>query len=338
MTGGLSYLLGEILGRFTKISVPIYFGAVWMGMISISLTIFIFEFIFSAIFPVHRELFTKVSIVIVIILTISGLLNSAFFRRIKRITLTYDSLPGILNGFKIIHLSDLHLGKLTTINWFKKIVDEVNLLNPDLIVITGDLIDEDIGASKEYCSELSRLSASFGVYAVPGNHEYYAGIDEFINITKQAGIKVLINSSAKIKDSICLIGLTDISATRTNNAGPDLEKAFADVSDEKLFKIILVHQPIFFNESVEKGIKLQLSGHTHSGQLIPINFLVKFLYKYSYGLFSKNGAFIYTTCGTGTWGPPLRLGSRSEIIQITFRVPASVICPGLRKVHDKLVK
>ncbi len=290
-----------------------------MGIISIAVSVFILEIILSALFSGYQKIFTQTALVLIFILTVISVLNSAYNRKIKEITLNYSDLPKDLENFSIVHLSDIHLGKLSTHKWFQKIVDEVNNLNPDLIVITGDLIDEDISDSEEYCSELKRLKSTFGIFAVPGNHEYYAGINKFRNLADEAGISVLINSNKKINASLSIIGLDESSSKRMEGIGPKIDNAFEGLDENTEFKILMNHQPTLFNEAVKNGVNLQLSGHTHSGQLIPIYFLVRLLYKYPYGLYSENNSYIYTTSGTGTWGPPMRLCSRSEIVKITLK-------------------
>ena len=220
-----------------------------------------------------------------------------------------------LTGFSIAHLSDLHLDGLKTLKWFQSIIMRVNNLNPDLIVITGDLIDSACDGLEKFCEPLRQLKAPYGVFAITGNHEYYVGINRFLEFAEKSNIIVLRNSSRTIANAIELIGIDDDTGKRFSLAGSDLKKAIANCDSSKPL-ILLSHQPKYFTEVSAMGIDIQLSGHTHAGQIPPMDLIVSLLYEYPYGLYRNDSSYIYTSCGTGTWGPPMRLFSRSEIVKI----------------------
>jgi uncharacterized protein len=215
-------------------------------------------------------------------------------------------------------LSDLHLDFLKSDKWLKDIINKTNNINPDLIVITGDLIDNDLSKIQQFCESLKKLKSKYGVYAVTGNHEFYVGINEFIKVAQHSNIKVLRNEKETISDSIELIGIDDNTGKRFSEIGSDLKTALKNCDLKKPI-ILLSHQPDIFSEAVKNGVDLQLSGHTHAGQIPPMDLIVKFYFKYPYGLYHRNLSYLYTTSGTGIWGPPMRLFSRSEIVKIILK-------------------
>lgn len=313
ITGGISYILGEILGRIIDRNPFIYFGAVFMGIISLSVAVFILNYIFRLIFPSLRFWGTAISLCIIFFLSIYSLINSKSGPWIKEMVLLYPTIPDNLIGLRIAHLSDVHLGKLTSTAWADKVVRLVNSQSPDLVCITGDLIDEDICHISEYCTILNKLNPRYGSFSVPGNHEYYAGISSFQKLCQNTGIKILVNSSAEPVPGLIIAGTDDETGERLDGEGPDLEKVFKKIDPDK-FIILMSHQPRRVREAIKLGTDLQLSGHTHKGQMPPITFIVLLMFKYYYGLFKEGGSYIYTSSGVGTWGPPMRLFSRGEIL------------------------
>jgi predicted MPP superfamily phosphohydrolase len=181
--------------------------------------------------------------------------------------------------------------------------------------VTGDALDGDISRDGIFAEILGSLRAKHGVAAVTGNHEFYAGIEKFLELARQCRWRVLRNQSWIIDDRIAIIGLEEDSAKRFKLPGPDLETALRNVP-AAIPKVLLYHQPAKFALAVERGIDLQLSGHTHAGQIPPMDFLVWLIYKYPSGLYRLGQSHIYTSPGTGTWGPPMRFLSRSEIVKL----------------------
>ena len=153
------------------------------------------------------------------------------------------------------------------------------------------------------------------VFAVPGNHEFYSGIENFLNFARMANIQVLRNENVTIADGIQIIGIDDKAGKMISGRDVDLRSAALDCNFNNPV-ILLSHRPTNFEESAGIGVDLQLSGHTHAGQIPPMDLIVRLVYKYPYGLYKYKSAFIYTTCGTGIWGPPMRLFSQSEIVKI----------------------
>ena len=220
--------------------------------------------------------------------------------------------------FTIVQISDLHIGGLIDRNFVKHTVKTINALKPDIIVITGDLIDTGIRTIKEAILEFNQLKPADQIYMVLGNHEYFHGPREIIDfIQKETIIKLLINEAVVLeKFKVNIVGVTDLFGYRIDLLQPDIRKAFKKTNDQ--YKtILLAHQPKYIEELGDYKPDLILSGHTHGGQIWPLNYLVSLQQPYVKGLHTlPYGGKIYINCGIGYWGPPMRLGSQAEIAYI----------------------
>jgi len=231
-------------------------------------------------------------------------------------------LPPALSGTRIVHLSDVHVGPTIQRAFIETIVAQCNALAADLIVITGDLVDGSVEELREHVAPLSSLRAKYGVFFVTGNHEYYSGAADWCGELERLGVRVLRNERVSIGDetaSFDLAGVDDHSAHRFGNGhGEDLPKALRgrDLSREL---VLLAHQPRTIFEAQAHGVGLQLSGHTHGGQLWPWTYLVRLQQPVVAGLARFGNSLVYVSCGTGYWGPPMRLGAPSEIAELTLR-------------------
>jgi predicted MPP superfamily phosphohydrolase len=223
--------------------------------------------------------------------------------------------------YKIIQLSDMHIGGLIDAQYIKEIVKKVNILNPDIVVITGDLVDTDVSKAKEALDQLKYLKTKHGVYFIVGNHEYFHNVLKIIDTVKELGIKVLENENIYIgskNHGFNLAGVYDVMGYRVDMLQPDIYKALKDL-DKDSPTILLAHQPRFV-DYFDNGVDLMLSGHTHGGQIYPFRFLVKLQQPYVSGLYQHNKKLqVYVNKGTGFWGPPMRLGVSSEITNITLK-------------------
>ena len=240
----------------------------------------------------------------------------ASFIKLEKVNIKIKNLK---RAYKIVQLSDVHIGGLVNATVINKIVQRVNLLNPDLVVITGDLVDIEISKATDSLKEFQNLKSKYGTYFVVGNHEYFHDIDIIIDTVKSLGIKVLENENIYIgeeKEGFNLAGVYDVFGYRANHHIPDIYKALE--GQTLCPTILLAHQPRYIEE-VTDGVDLMLSGHTHGGQLYPFRFLVKLQQPYVSGLHQHNEDLqIYINKGTGFWGPPMRLGASSEITEITI--------------------
>jgi len=241
----------------------------------------------------------------------------ARFVKIEKISVKLKKLK---QEYKIVQLSDVHIGGLINAAYIESIVKRVNALDPDLIVITGDLVDMDIKKIQAPLDELKQLKSKYGTYFILGNHEYFHGAQEIINAVTKLNIKVLENENLYIGEKsrgFNLVGVYDIFGYRVKHHLPDLNAALKGL-DRDSPTLLLAHQPKYIEEV--HGIDLMLSGHTHGGQLYPFRFLVKLQQPYISGLHQHNKNLqIYVNKGTGFWGPPMRLGATAEITQITLK-------------------
>ncbi len=238
--------------------------------------------------------------------------------KIKPVNIKLKRLPQSFDGFKIVQITDLHVGPLIKGKWVRRVVNKVNALKPDMIVITGDLVDGSVEELSNHVAPLADLQAPHGTYFVTGNHEYYSGVTQWCHYVASLGVRVLRNervSIARGSESFDLVGVDDWASRQA-----DLPKAVAGRDPNKLL-ILLAHQPAAADEAARYGVDLQLSGHTHAGQIWPFKYLVFLQQPYAQGLHHHQDTQtqVYVSSGTGFWGPPMRLGTSAEITLITLR-------------------
>ena len=318
LAAALSFIAGEFLSRWFAFYLLTYFGSVWLGVIAITFCVFVLKDMAGLIFPQQVKILTISAFGLVLLISGFSLYKGLRLPEVKEIKIRVSKLPPELSGFSIVQLSDLHLGPLRPPGWLEQIVNRTNELAPDLIVITGDLLDNDLGRGNEFCEVLQQLKSRYGVWAITGNHEYYSGLERFQQICRASGITMLMNEGTTIAGAIELVGINDNTARRFSEAGSDLKSVLKN-GDSARPIILLSHQPDVFDEAVDSGIDLQLSGHTHAGQVPPMDLIVRLYFRYSCGFYQKNHSCLYTTSGTGTWGPPMRLFSSSEIVKVILQ-------------------
>ena len=251
----------------------------------------------------------------------AGLANVVRAVGVKRVRVPLARLPLDRAGYKIVQLSDVHVGPTIGRGFIEDLVARTNALSPDLIAITGDLVDGSVDELREHVAPLAKLRARDGVYFVTGNHEYYSGVDAWLAHLATLGIRVLRNEHVAVAAGFDLAGVDDWTAHQFGgDHGADLPRALLG-RDASRALVLLAHQPKAIVEAAALGVGLQLSGHTHGGQLFPFNYLVKLQQPYVAGLHTHGEATIYVSQGTGYWGPPMRLGTAAEITLIEL-VPA----------------
>lgn len=221
------------------------------------------------------------------------------------------------DDYVIMQLSDIHVGRSIKKHFVEELVQRVNAENPDIVVITGDLVDDAIGKIKDDLSPLTALKAP--CYFILGNHEYFHGATETIAFMQDLGIRVLLNESVIIDKRFNLIGLTDIIGARIGEYPMDIDKAYKDI-DPGLCSIVLGHQPKSILRLEKRPCDLMLSGHTHGGQIFPFGLLVMVDQPYLAGLYQHNAdQQIFVSRGAGYWGPPIRVMAPSEITKIIIK-------------------
>lgn len=311
----LTFLAGEILNRVTPLKFLLAAGSVWLGVLCISVTLFLIKDILNILISQHNRALAITTLCFIAAASVYAFINAAQGPVIKEIRIKPGRKDLKSSGMTIVQLSDVHLNSAMPLKKIADLVEKVNACRADLIVITGDLLDAHVCKMKDFCEALKGMKARYGVYAVTGNHEFYNGIGHFIELCKTANIRFLNNEGTVIDGRLNLAGINDPTGKRYPGYAPDLAKALKGLDRNKP-TVLLHHQPLDFQKAARQGVDLQLSGHIHKGQLPPVYPLVYILYQYPYGLYSYKDSFIYTTAGTGTWGPPMRLFSRSEIVKI----------------------
>lgn len=231
--------------------------------------------------------------------------------RVKRVTVPLAKVPRAAHGYRIAVVSDIHLGPVLGRAHSQRIVDAINATQPDLIAVVGDLVDgtvENLGPAAE---PLAQLRARHGAFFVTGNHEYFSGADAWVDHVRELGLRPLRNERLEIAAGFDLAGVDDV-AGESEGQGPDFVAALGD-RDRAKAAVLLAHQPIVIHDAVRHGVDLQLSGHTHGGQLWPGNYLADLANPTVAGLERYGDTQLYVSRGAGAWGPPVRVGAPSDI-------------------------
>jgi predicted MPP superfamily phosphohydrolase len=248
-----------------------------------------------------------------------GMVSARGEHQIVDVEIKLAKLPAALDGFSIVQLSDLHVGMTIDRDFVQRVVDGANALSPDLIVLTGDLVDGRVEDLRDEAAPLANLKAKHGLYAVTGNHEYYSDADPWIRELTSRGIRYLRNEHVEIAGGFTLAGVDDHSARGYEGHGADY-KAALDGRDPAKPVVLLAHQPRQVRRAAEHGVDFQLSGHTHGGQIWPWHYLVKLQQGgFLGGYYEWKGTQLYVTRGCGYWGPPVRLLAPLEITRVILR-------------------
>ncbi len=291
-------------------------AAVLIDLVRISNYFFHFLPIFSAVMKLRLGLIV-VSLVSVIV--IAGHIN-ALWINVKEIPLTIHKKISGASEIKILLASDIHLGALIGERREKRLLEIIREQKPDLVLLAGDLVDGEIAPvlRKNLGRHIQEISTPFGVYAISGNHEYIGGIDKTLPYLKSINIRMLIDEVITLPNGIQLVGRNDHSAGRGSNAPKPLAELISGIDPSKPV-IVLNHQPYNLQEAVDAEVDLHLSGHTHNGQLWPFNYLIKGIFELSWGYLKKDDTHFYVSSGYGTWGPPVRIGNRPEVVVFKLR-------------------
>lgn len=274
--------------------------------------------------PALATLSAMAVLVVASLLTLIGFINARRVARVVRIDIPLAGLPASLAGFTIVQISDIHVGATIKGDYVAAIVDRVNSLDADLIAITGDVVDGSVRQLSSHTAPLARLVARHGSYVVTGNHEYYSGALEWMREFKRLGLRGLMNEHVLIEHNgaqLVVAGVTDYSAHAFDPAQRSDPRVALRGSPDGIPRILLAHQPRSAHAAESAGFDLQLSGHTHGGQFWPWNLLVSLQQPFTAGLHRLGRLWVYTSRGTGYWGPPKRFGAPSEISVLRL-VPA----------------
>jgi uncharacterized protein len=245
---------------------------------------------------------------------ICAIVNAAW-TRVVRVTVKLPNLPGAWRGRTAAVVSDLHLGHVRNRGFLRRIVRKLSQLRPDVLFIPGDLFDGTAVDLAPLAKPWAEFSAPLGAYFITGNHEEFTSPAKYLEAVRRSGIRVL-QSEKIVLDGLQIVGVSHHDSTNSEKFRSILRQVDLD---RNAASILLVHNPNHLPVAEEAGISLQLSGHTHRGQFFPFTAIVSRIYgKYAYGLNRFGNLAVYTSCGAGTWGPPMRLGSSPEIVLIRF--------------------
>ena len=329
----LSFIIGRVLERIWN-STIIYLitktGAFWLAAMLYFFLICILADLLDLLtkpFPEtdipgkmdHKTIILIISVISVWILIAIGYIN-AKHPRVKTLNL---KIPKNANGnpqLRIIAVSDVHLGSIIGEKRVAKLVRMINQLRPDLVLFAGDLLDEDPGPviHQNLGSCLEKIKAKTGIYAITGNHEYIGGVTKAVSFLERHGIIVLKDEIVLVNNQLYIAGREDRDMLRFTGIARKSLKSLLSGLDQSKPIIVLDHQPLDLNESKDSSADLQISGHTHHGQLWPLQYITKKIFELSWGYCKKGNTHYYVSSGYGTWGPPVRIGNRPEIVEINL--------------------
>jgi len=330
-----SYIIGRLLERVWLSAVSdvlVWIGSFWLGAFVYFFLIVLFcdmlrllnhwlpfFVLITQNYAQLKQAAMLAAIGLVFSLLFIGYIN-ACLPRVRELDISIPK-PAHLETLTIAVASDIHLGTIVGRKRFCKIVNKINALHPDLVLLPGDIVDEDLAPviRENLGDALLQLKSKFGVFAVTGNHEYIGGVEAAVKYLSDHGVTLLRDSVARINETIYIVGREDRSVRQFEGKHrKNLDELLRQV-DHRFPVILMDHQPFKLNEAEANNIDLQLSGHTHHGQFFPINLITKAVYEKSWGYLKKGNTHIYVSCGVGTWGPPVRLGNKPEIIKIVLR-------------------
>jgi uncharacterized protein len=333
----LAFIAGRLLERVWPSPLSdalIWIGSFWLGaMLYFVLALLCIDILrlvnhFVTIFPsfitanyVQAKQYAAYSIISLVgILIVAGSIN-ARSPRVKTLNLSVPKKVDRVQSLNIVMVSDIHLGTIIGKHRFDKIVSIINSLNPDLVLFPGDIVDEDVASiiNDNVGESFKRIKSKYGIFACTGNHEYISGVEEACSFLTKNGITVLRDTNVLVNNSVYLIGREDRMIHRINNKSRKSFPELLSTIDNNLPIIVMDHQPFDLDETAKYKIDLQLSGHTHNGQIWPLNYIAEKIYEVSWGYLKKGDTHFYVSCGVGTWGPPVRLGNTPEIVNIKLR-------------------
>lgn len=247
-----------------------------------------------------------------------GLRQGLAAPQVKRVEIALARWPASLDGFRIVQISDVHIGPLLDGRFAATVAERVNALAPDLVAVTGDLVDGSVVRIGAQVEPLRAIRAKHGVFFVTGNHDFYSGADSWVAHVRSFGWHALRNEHVSIGD-FDLAGVDDVHGRLVEpGAGEDVERALAG-RDASRAVVLLAHDPATFHRASQRDVDLQLSGHTHGGQIWPFRYVVRLSVPWVAGLYRRGASALYVSSGTGFWGPPMRIAAPSEITEIVLR-------------------
>ena len=320
---GISFFTSSFLARFSEslFTRDLYFlSAFWLGLLLnlILATAVMWALVWGAEMvgaSLNQTAFASILFMLAFSYSIYGAWN-AFTIRVKEVSVHIPNLPDTWKGRKIVQLSDVHLGIVHREAFMRDIVNKTNAVNPEMVVITGDLFDGMDGDLNPLVRPLNDIKAEKGTFFITGNHETYLGVKESLDALTKVNVRILKNEVADV-NGLKIIGINYPTLEENENVVSVLDSLKSQYEGKP--NVLLYHAPTFIDEIKTRGVNLELCGHTHKGQLFPFGFITSLVYKgYDYGLYTSGNYTLYTTTGAGTWGPPMRTGNHPEIVVITL--------------------
>jgi len=333
-------LLARRVARPPLSEVLTWLGLLCMGLFSSLLALTILRELLLAMAwlaePLWREAVSLAALradsalalpIVAVLVSALGFWNARRTATVVQVDVPIANLPEALQGFTVAQISDIHVGPTIRTHYLQRIVDRVNGLRANMVAITGDLVDGSVKELGHHIAPLAQLASTHGTFFVTGNHEYYSGAHSWIDALRQLGVQVLMNEHVLIEHStdtqdpepavMVIAGVADFGAHHFDESHrSDPHKAMAQAPDHAVFKLLLAHQPRSAAAAADAGFDLQLSGHTHGGQFWPWNHFVRLQQPFTAGLHKLRNLWVYTSRGTGYWGPPKRFGAPSEITHL----------------------
>lgn len=315
----LSFISASVLANFyNNWGTRIFYkaSAAWLGLL---LYLFLFAVLYSVISrftsPEMLKNLGKIFILVSVLVWTYGMFHAEDIQ-IKNVSVSIPNIPEVWKFKKAVWVSDIHLGQVHGKEYSQRIVNLINDQNPDVVFIGGDLFDGVKVDEDEVVRPFKNLHPSLGVFFITGNHEEFRDDKHFIDAVKRAGIKVLNNELVNL-DGVQLVGVSDQDSS---NRIKFISIMNSININKNIPSILLKHQPKDIDIAEKNGISLQISGHTHRAQMFPLGFVPKLVFKgFDYGLHSMGNTQVFTSSGVGTWGPPVRVGTDSEIVVFTFK-------------------
>ncbi|MCX5791516.1 MAG: metallophosphoesterase [Elusimicrobia bacterium] len=292
----------------------IWLGFFWLGAMFILVTVLLLcDLLFLAVRffrPGWRRALGASALILAAALIALAVFRGAALPEVRPVAITLRGLPAALDGFKIVQISDVHIGRIISVGKFRRMAALVNAARPDLIVFTGDITESGVEDPEGVCSVIRSMNASYGKAGVLGNHDSFAGPDNSAAFFEACGVKMLRFGKYEPVPGLQVAGVD--SPRRGAPAARTPALLVSELSPSKPL-LFLSHRPEMFEQVLKGFPALALSGHTHEGQLYPFGLLERHLFKYFYGLYREGGSSVYVTSGAGTWGPPMRLFTVSEL-------------------------
>ena len=319
LTPGFERWLPPRLLRVVALPFLIWMGVFWLAFVALALSDLVLALLGASVSDVSRP---RAALVAAGVALSAGLAlrNGLRVPAVRRVELALARWPHALDGFRIVQISDIHIGPVLGRRFAAALSERVNALVPDLVAVTGDLVDGDVERLRDEVAPFAALRGRHGVFFVTGNHDVYSGGEAWARCVQELGIRVLRNERVSIggAEGFDLAGVDDHRGDWLRGSSEDLDAALAG-RDPSRALVLLAHDPGSFRSASAQGVDLQLSGHTHGGQIWPFGYLVRLAVPWVAGLYRVGTSQLYVSRGSGFWGPPMRLFAPAEITEIVLR-------------------